>query len=383
MSTEPPISFSSQASAANQSIKIKETIEKLMLVLSEKEKFIIQNRFSVGASGKNTLEAIGQHFGVTRERIRQIEKNAIKKLKRNAFATNLKFVNETAKTIIKKEGGLMLDKKLVEQLLVMLKNIEDSEINELKLSLTLDPELTRAYNTLQFEPHWRFNEVGLELVRKISNEGVQVLESKKEIISGEVLAKKLCENLGQKISESLALSVLEIDKRIKFVKEGIGLKDWRNINPKTLRDKIHFILDKENKPLHFREIAQKIRDCLFDNKRINFQAVHNELIRNERFVLIGRGLYALEKWGYKPGTVGDVIAKILSDGKTRTREEIMKEVLKQRFVKKITIYLNLKNDRRVQSLNGDRYRLAKGAGSKMKSRMPKGAIALQAVPQEA
>ncbi len=357
MSSEPPITFATSG-AATTNLNLKEIVEKLLLVLSEKEKFIIKHRFSISTDSKRTLEAIGKHYGVTRERIRQIEKNALKKLKRNAFNTNLKIVNELGKSIIKKHGGLLIEKKLVSIILSTLKNVSPTEANEIKLSLALDPDLIKASNTLDFEPHWRFNTVSLPMVRKVSALGYSVLEKKTNVIPVETITKMVLKDLGEDIPESLVISVLEIGKRTKFVKEGIGLKEWRHINPRTLRDKINFILEREHKPLHFVDIANKIRESKFDHKTINVQAVHNELIRNEHFVLIGRGIYALDKWGYEPGTVSDVIAAILKDGKPRTREEIMKEVLKQRQVKKITIYLNLKNDARIKSLEGDRYALA-------------------------
>ena len=358
MSTEPPVSFSSTGTnIAN--LNLKEIVEKLLLVLSEKEKYIIKHRFSIGTDSRKTLEAIGKHYGVTRERIRQIEKNALKKLKRNAFNTNLKIVNELGKSIVKKHGGLLIEKKLVSIILGTLKNVSPTEANEIKLSLALDPDIAKATITLDFEPHWRFNTVSLPLVRKISTLGYNILNKKSNVIPVETITNLVMKDVGEEIPESLVISVLEIGKQTKFVKEGVGLKDWRHINPRTLRDKINFILEREHKPLHFVDIATKIRDSKFDQKNINVQAVHNELIRNDHFILIGRGIYALDKWGYQPGTVGDVIASILKDGKPRTREEIMKEVLKQRQVKKITIYLNLKNDARIKSLEGDRYMFAK------------------------
>lgn len=356
MATEPPVSFSSAAATSSTDFNLKEIIEKLLLVLSEKEKYIIQHRFSIGTDSKKTLEAIGQHYGVTRERIRQIEKNALKKLKRNAFNTNLKIINELGKNIIKKHGGLLIEKKLVSILLGTLKNVSPTEANEVKLSLTLDPDLTKTSNTLDFEPHWRFNTIDLSLVRKIISAGYALLSKKENVVPVDAITKMVVKEVGD-IPEPLVISVLEVGKQTKFVKEGVGLKEWRHINPRTLRDKINYILEREHRPLHFVEIANKIRESKFDQKNINIQAVHNELIRNNHFVLIGRGIYALDKWGYKPGTVGDVIASILKDGKSLTREEIMKEVLKQRQVKKITIYLNLKNDPRIKSLSGDRYQL--------------------------
>lgn len=361
MGTEPPITFSSAGTTTAQAtdIRLKEIIDKLLLVLSEKEKFIIQNRFALKANAKQTLEAIGKHYSVTRERIRQIEKNALKKLKRNAVNTQLKTINEVGKNLIKKHGGLMVETKLMKMMLGSLKNIKNEEVSELKLSLTLDPDLSKATNTLDYEPHWRVANLGIDTLRRIAEMGYRILESKKDVMPLETFTAQVQGKLGESMGETTILSAMEIGKRTKLVKEGIGLKEWRHINPRTLRDKINFILEREHKPLHFEEIADKIRQTNFDRKNVNIQAVHNELIRNGHFVLIGRGIYALDKWGFKPGTVGDVLAGILKDGRARTREEIMKEVLKQRQVKKITIYLNLKNNKSIKTLEGDRYQWVK------------------------
>ena len=74
------------------------------------------------------------------------------------------------------------------------------------------------------------------------------------------------------------------------------------------------------------------------------QTVHNELIKDPRFVLVGRGLYALKEWGYEEGQVKDVILKILKEArKPLPKEEILAGVLKQRMVKENTVLLNLNN----------------------------------------
>jgi len=74
------------------------------------------------------------------------------------------------------------------------------------------------------------------------------------------------------------------------------------------------------------------------------QTVHNELIKDSRFVLVGRGIYALEEWGYYPGQVKDVILRVLrEERKPITKEEILEKVLEQRLVKENTILLNLSN----------------------------------------
>ena len=96
--------------------------------------------------------------------------------------------------------------------------------------------------------------------------------------------------------------------------------------------------------MHFSDIATHIKDSDFKRKDVTTQAIHNELIKDKRFVLIGRGIYALKEWGYDKGTVADIITAVLKDAKQPLhRDEIVKRVLKSRFVKETTILLNLQS----------------------------------------
>ena len=142
-------------------------------------------------------------------------------------------------------------------------------------------------------------------------------------------------------SRELVTSCLAIDERLREISEGWGLTEWRFVRPRSIRDKVEIILKKAGEPLHFMEIANRIREAAFDHKNVTVQAVHNELIRYPQFVLVGRGLYALKEWGYEPGTVADVIEKILQDKGPLSKKEIIAEVAKQRTVKVGTISLNL------------------------------------------
>ena len=152
---------------------------------------------------------------------------------------------------------------------------------------------------------------------------------------------------------------MELDRRLKLVKKGVGLASWRNINPRTLRDKILYILQEVQKPLHYVEIANRISESKFDRKVINVQAVHNELIRDTSFVLIGRGIYALRNWGYEDGTVAEVIVGILREKGPLERDAIIEEVMKRRQVKRITILLNLKNKPMFERVGRNVYSLSK------------------------
>ena len=138
-----------------------------------------------------------------------------------------------------------------------------------------------------------------------------------------------------------------------------GLAKWPSVNPKNIRDKIYVILETKKEPMHFSDIAKEIRESNFKRKNVTVQAIHNELIKDPRFVLIGRGIYALSSWGYKKGTISDIIVRILEKSeKPMTREEIVKHVLHVRKVKETTILLNLQNKKLFKKVDKNLYTLA-------------------------
>ncbi|HEY5806018.1 MAG TPA: hypothetical protein VIS56_01360, partial [Candidatus Saccharimonadales bacterium] len=121
-----------------------------------------------------------------------------------------------------------------------------------------------------------------------------------------------------------------------------GLVKWPMVNPKNIRDKIYVILKAKGTHMHFNEIAESIKQSDFKRRDVTTQAIHNELIKDKRFVLIGRGIYALTEWGYNKGTVADIITDVLKEaGEPLHRDEIVRRVLRSRFVKETTILLNL------------------------------------------
>ncbi len=242
--------FTINANATANDIKLGELINNLLIVLNEKEKHIIQNRFALNQSNKQTLEQIGRKFSVTRERIRQIEKNALKKLSRNAQNTNLKTLSEYAKTIIRKHAGIMTEETITSTILNSLKNISATEVSELKLTLALDPELEKISNTINYEPNWRLKTIPFQLIKEITQYAIKALNEAKDVMDPAILAQKTLEKLSDKVDPALIVGTIRIDKRVKFTEKGVGLKLWRHINPKTLRDKINFVLEREQKPLH-------------------------------------------------------------------------------------------------------------------------------------
>lgn len=329
-------------------LNLTEIIEDMFLVLTSKEKDVIIKRFSLDNKPKQTLEKIGQSFSVTRERIRQIEKIALNKLRRTVQNTKLSAINKFAKEILEKNGGILLENKLVAEILNKITNAPETDGNIIKLALNINPEISKMEKTNIYKPFWYVQNLHLSDIREIIENGLTILNKKNEVMTDDKIAAEidhaLSESKNKKINASTIVSALEVDKRVKRVKEGFGLITWRLINPKSIRDKAYIVLRKAENPLHFVEIANRITASGFDKKVVTTQAVHNELIRYEQFVLVGRGLYALKEWGYKKGTVADVIESLLKKKNPMTKQEIIQGVLKQRQVKKGTISLNLQKN---------------------------------------
>ncbi len=328
-------------------INLGEVIEDMFLVLTNKEKDVIVQRFSLDNKPRRTLESIGQHFSVTRERIRQIEKIALAKLRRTVQTTKLNLVNEVADKIISEHGGVLAETMLISEILNFIKSTEHVDASIIALALNVNANLELLEKTNVYNPFWRQKTIDLALVNGVINAGIKILKKKGDVLSDAKFVIQVRQVLGEKLSsypDTMIVSIMEVDKRVKRLEGAFGLMVWRHINPRSIRDKSYIILKRENKPLHFVEIANKISAAGFDKKVVTVQAVHNELIRYEQFVLVGRGLYALKEAGYKRGTVAEVIEDLLTKKSTMTKQEIIDGVLKQRHVKKGTISLNLQKN---------------------------------------
>lgn len=327
---------------------LQKMIKEMFMVLTDKEQDVIERRFSLNNHPKQTLEKIGETFSVTRERVRQIENIALSKLRRTINNTKFYRINKLAKEIISQRGGVMLEDELVSEMLSVFLKKGDADANIIKLSMVIDPELCKQDKSDTFYPFWTYNTISLPEIRQINESAISLLKKKSDVIEEAKMVTELKGIFSRKdldISDKTLLGALSVDKRLKKAESGWGLIEWRHINPRSIRDKAYIVLKKAKKPLHFVDISNKISEVGFDRKVVTVQAVHNELIRCDKFVLVGRGLYVLKEWGYQEGTVADVIEEVLNtNGKPMTKQEIIEAVLKQRHVRIGTISLNLQKN---------------------------------------
>ncbi len=359
--------------------KISSLMKDIFSYLSEQEVDITKKRFGI-FERKHTLEEIGKSYGVTRERIRQIEGTIVKKIvSLNQRNEKLKELRDSIVKFVKEYGGIVEEYFLIDNFFKGLNENEKSFV-EFLLSKVLIEDLVQEKTKDGSKVFYQLKGFASDSLNKIIKEVVSILEEVKEpLLIDDIFAKldikKAMENVDGKLLEMYNSS--EIDNNILFkktvesylnvsdaVKKNVfgmwGTKSWKTVSPKRMSDKIYLILNKEGKPLHFKEITKIINESGFDKKPARDVTVHNELIIDDRYVLVGRGIYALKSWGYKKGAVADIIEEIIREnGSAMTKADILEEVSKQRIVKDSTIYLSLTNDKRFKKVATGKYDLAK------------------------
>lgn len=343
---------------------IKSIFEEILLKLSDKENSVIKRRVGYEGTEKETLQAIGDSYWITRERVRQIEDTGIKKIGRIVKTTYLIDIQNKAKEVLDFHGGLLVKEKLINALIKELDLDSEIDWNILSLIIQSDFDIKKSKPKLGIQTYFFLPTISSKKINTIHKEVLKVLKKKKDIVDINILTELVRINLRndfEDISMPFVDSIVEIhDDLVKGEETFVGLEKWKILNPKTLKDKSIYVLKKEKLPMHFVDIANKITEFLGDEVKVN--TVHNELIRNEEFILVGRGIYVLKEWGFKPGTVLDVMSEIMKKhGEPMTTEEITNKVLKVRNVKKSTIYMNLQNRDHIERVGRNYYKLKEEA----------------------
>ncbi|GIW65245.1 MAG: hypothetical protein KatS3mg093_224 [Candidatus Parcubacteria bacterium] len=332
-------------------------INKLTSNLNTRQKEVIFKRFGLQNDGKKTLSYLGKQFGITRERVRQIQNIALKLIKENAEKdSDYKNLINKIEKILKDNGGVLKPDKILEELKSFINGLNQ---NNLAFFLALQSKIKFYEEDENFYSFYYLENVNLKNVFAIINKWINLLKSKKE----EVLAGKYHKFFdefvrAEKILKNHAVNFISISKKIKMNQYGdIGLVNWPEINPRVIRDQIYLVLKKKNKPLHFSHIAKTINEDKLSRKVVSTPTIHNELIKDKRFVLVGRGMYALREWGYEPGTVRDIIIKLLKQEGPMRSKDIILAIQKDRFFKQNTILANLQNKNHFERLADGTYKV--------------------------
>lgn len=343
------------ATTSQINFKIKNVTKKLLSAIPERSRLVVIKRYGLDKDNQRmTLESIGETYGITRERVRQIEHAALQNIRKSSSYKQEKDSFEELSKIVGELGGMISEEDLLKHFAK-----DKSTQNHLHFMLVVGEPFKKEKEDNEFKHRWH---VDAQLSKKI-HEALRKLYkglNNDDLIPESEMIQTFLENLkdvNEKYrNEEVARRWLNISKHI--AKNPLG--EWgkstsQNVKTKGIRDYAFLAMRKHGSPIHFRDIA-KLIEKLF-HKKAHVATTHNELIKDKRFVLVGRGLYALTEWGYVSGVVKDVIKKMLEKHGPMTKEEIIEKVMKERYVKENTILVNLQNSKHFKKDKGGKYTL--------------------------
>ncbi len=336
--------------------KPKQVTKRLLSVLPERARTIITQRYGLGTNPERmTLEAIGQNYDITRERVRQIENYAIHNIKKSEMFGKEKAAFDELETLLHELGGLIAEEDFLNHL-----TKDESLQNHINFLMILSHNFKREKEDDQFKHRWfidkNLSETVHESLRKLyKNLSDDDLITESEMISA--FLEHIKELSDKYKKEEIIKRWLSVSKKIGRNPLGEwGLSSSPNIRAKGMRDYAFLVIRKHGSPIHFTQVAKTITELF--GKKAHVATTHNELIKDPRFVLVGRGLYALKEWGYLSGVVKDVIRKLIEKHGPMTKAEIIDKVLKERYVKENTIAINLQNAKNFKKDKEGKYSIA-------------------------
>jgi len=318
-------------------------VESLFSELLDREKDILTRRFGLKGDKGETLEKIGSLHKLTRERVRQIESASIKKIKKlENLEDQVSALKGTVRHLLEEHGGLIKRDYLLDILTVSALELgEEVDYDspeyqksqkkyrnhfDFLISKLLSDELETVDRHDHFNPSLKLKDKEVGHLEELAQDLINKVEEIKKTLSTEELLellKKLeaynshqdkLKGDGTDISpifkskvfadkaetingEKILYSLMQAVKNLEQNPYGEwGKADWQEIKPKTVNDKIFLVLKHEGSPLHFTDIATKINERKFDKKKANAATVHNELILDNRYILVNRGTYGLKEW---------------------------------------------------------------------------------------
>jgi hypothetical protein len=344
-----------------KTFKPSEIVGEILSVLKERDKQILIQRYGLNGNEIKTLAAIGGEQNLTRERVRQIEKDLIKNLRKTglnkeSFITTKDLLMST----ISDHGRIMAQDSLLQKMGVK----AEEDRNAIIFLLYLIDEL-EDYMHANYKKTWVTILFNKQLLHDFTDESKKILETEgKPLSNPEFLAKfkttEFFKTNEAELPDHVILNFLDLAHEVeKNVFDQWGLSAWKEITPKDVGDKAYLVMKNHGKPEHYSVITEMINKARFDQRVAYKETVHNELIKDKRFILIGRGIYALSEWGFKSGVVSDVIVEVLkAAGSPMEREKIIDEVSRKRVVKKNTILVGLSNKKLFKKVGKNLYTIA-------------------------
>ena len=336
--------------------KPKAVSKKLLTALNPRTREIVVNRYGLEKENRMTLEAIGKTYDITRERVRQIENFALASIKKSKEYKEHSFIFDELKSIIKELGAVVSEEHLMRHI------SKDPVVqNHINLYLALNDDFKKHKEDDNFHTHFTTDDKTATHVRQALDKLYSSI-NEEDLVKEEEVFNRFMGHLTELISEYK--NNKDIIYRYLALSKVIGknqLSEWGrtsspHVKARGIKDYAYLIMRRNGEPMHFKDVALEINKIF--GKKAHVATCHNELIKDSRFVLVGRGMYGLKDWGHTGGVVRDVITEVLKEsGRPLPKDEIIKRVLAKRIVKPNTVLVNLQNPKYFRKVAGE-YTLA-------------------------
>ena len=342
--------------APDPKAELNEAVQSILSTIERpREADIITRRYGLNGD-KETLEQVGETLHITRERVRQIEKATLIRIRLNLDNGQNSLFNDAEMDIVKTLHEMGRAARIDN----LTKRLMGANTGKNRAVVTLLAELSSkmlltAENDKYYAAIILTNERDDREIKKEINNIVKTLREHGKPVTLDELYRLVGGNFEHPNEVG---AIASISKQITSLRGMWGLTKWPSVNPRNIRDKIYVVLKEHNQPMYFSDIAREVKSQNFHRNNVTEQAIHNELIKDDRFVLIGRGIYALAENGYKKGSITDVITDLLRQNGPMYRDDIVREVLKVRQVRETTILLNLQSKPQFKRIAKNQYDLA-------------------------
>ncbi|MDD2537212.1 MAG: sigma factor-like helix-turn-helix DNA-binding protein [Candidatus Absconditabacteria bacterium] len=323
-------------------------LKDVLIYCKPKERLVLMKKFGLGGEKGIPLQRIGQQYNLTRERIRQIETQALMRFRR-LIVGNETYMNvlSEAKKILDAHGGLLAEDVLVSKLIN--RNLFKFSKSELRLILISDFDVTYLkrnkylYKAFYIEPLYE------DLLTKMTlfvNDYFEKRNGSQDIYEFIAVLKdtflKEYKEVTYLRNDLFYINFFAIVRGLSMFDGKVGFDTFTDVNPKTMKLKVYYTMKRLNKPIHYQELPAHIIGW-FPEKSVKINTIHNELVKNnDIFVNLGLGRYGLKEWGYEGGLVKDILVRIFEkNDRPMTVKELCKEVLKEKMVSPNTVMLNL------------------------------------------
>ncbi len=333
---------------------IKTAVQAVLASIAKRSAVILEKRFGLGKSGTlYTLEAIGDSYGITRERVRQIEADSLQRIRKSSAYEGLQPIFVDFTNYITEQGGMVAEERLFSRF-----SDGGTSGQMVRFLSTLNPHMIFRGESDIWKSRWGLDGGVMDAVEHAVQRVAKTVASKGETVVYDTLGRLMEQELA---AESIPTPRKEIIAGYLASSKQIGknhFDQWGHtssplVRPRGVRDLAYLVFQKAGEPMHFSAAAERIRE-IASGRSVHAQTVHNELIKDKRFVLVGRGMYGLADWGYEPGTVRDIIVRVLSAGPLK-KESLIERVLEKRQVKENTILINLQNREHFKKLGDGTY----------------------------